>query len=472
MSEPIALPDGTFAPTPEELAAERETVEAVVHQKIADSEETRREMQDRQGDPPDPLACATAVAEFQDRRANVVEIPAARVSARRRKPVRATMSELLDVLAADDPLSGLVRLDEMRGRLVISAPRPWGNAPSLYWTDADTTNLRAYIERRYKLIASKEHASDAVHVHALRNRYHPLRDWLNSLVWDGVKRLDGWLIHYCAADDTEYVREVGRRFLISAVARVLSPGCKADCMLLMEGPQGCGKSMTARTLASDDFYSDAMPNMDDSRHVGETVAGVWILELSELAGLRKHEVEIVKQFLSRREDTFRAAYAREALVVPRQFVCIGTVNPDGEGTYLRDETGGRRFWPVAVSTCDINALAAARAQLFAEAVAAYRAGESHWIESADMRATAAAEAQARTVKNPWLGHVADYLMSHPGIAEVRTCDVFVAKTARASTYRDSTDLRFIAGALREFGFTQHEKAKLIVWRRQTGGGGP
>lgn len=390
-----------------------------------------------------------------------------------RKFARATMHQLLDVLAEDRALCGLVRLNEMKGRFVVSAPRPWGDAPSPYWTDADTTNLRAYVERRYGLTASKEHASDAIHTHALRNRFHPLRDWLESLAWDGVKRLDRWLIRYCGAVDTPYVREVARRFLISAVARIMRPGCKADCMLLLEGRQGVGKSLTVRTLAGDDYYSDAVPNMDDSRHVGETVAGVWLLEFSEIVGLRRHEADAVKAFLSRSEDAFRPAYGRESVVVPRQFVTVGTVNRDGEGTYLRDETGGRRFWPVTATACDIDALTTDRSQLWAEAVAGFRAGESWWIEDDAMRATAAEEVKARTVKNPWLDHVVGYLTNNPGIAEVKTGDVFWAVTKRAHTCRDTTDLRHIANALRESGFEQHSTNRCSVWRLpRNGPGGP
>ncbi|RQQ08145.1 virulence-associated E family protein [Burkholderia stagnalis] len=390
---------------------------------------------------------------------------AARETARAHKFTRATMHQLLDVLAEDPALCGLVRYDEMKRRVVIVSARPWEVAPSLYWTDTDTTNLRAYIERRYMLTAAKEHAADAVHTYAERNRFHPLREWLNTLKWDGVKRLDAWLATYCGADDTPYVREVGRRFLISAVARVLSPGCKADHMLVLEGPQGIGKSRTVRVLAGDEFYSDAVPDMDDARQTGETVAGVWLLENSEIVGLRKHEADAVKAFLSRSEDAFRPAYGREQIYQPRQFVMVGTCNRDGEGTYLRDETGGRRFWPVMVRACDIAALTADRGQLFAEAVAAFRDGEVWWIEDDAMRAQAAHEVSARTVQNPWLDHVGIYLENRPTVTEVRTADVFLAMTGRTSTSRDATELRYIANALREFGYVSRRLKTGKVWNK-------
>ncbi|KVD91331.1 hypothetical protein WS63_11450 [Burkholderia stagnalis] len=392
-------------------------------------------------------------------------VSAVHETTRARKFSRATMHQLLDVLAEDPALCELVRYDEMKRRTVIASARPWEVAPSPYWTDADTTNLRAYFERRYMLTAAKEHAADAVHTHAERNRFHPLREWLDALEWDGVKRLDAWLATYCGADDTPYVREVGRRFLISAVARVLRPGCKADHMLVLEGPQGIGKSRTVRVLAGDEFYSDAVPDMDDARQTGETVAGVWLLENSEIVGLRKHEADAVKAFLSRSEDAFRPAYGREQVYQPRQFVMVGTCNRDGEGTYLRDETGGRRFWPVSVRACDITALTADRAQLWAEAVAAFRDGEVWWIEDDAMRAQAAQEVSARTVQNPWIAHVAAYLENNPGIVNVKTGDIFWTVTGRASTNRDTTDMRYIANALREFGYEPHRLNTGNIWNK-------
>jgi predicted P-loop ATPase len=173
----------------------------------------------------------------------------------------------------------------------------------------------------------------------------------------------------------------------------------------------------------------------------------------------------VKAFLSRSEDAFRPAYGRAQVYQPRQFVMVGTCNRDGEGTYLRDETGGRRFWPVTVRACDIAALTADRAQLWAEAVAAFRDGEVWWIEDDAVRAQAAQEVSARTVQNPWLAHVAVYLANNPGIVEVKTGDVFWTVTGHASTSRDATDLRHIANALRASGYVQRRLKTGIVWNK-------
>ncbi|HEX7936753.1 MAG TPA: virulence-associated E family protein [Paraburkholderia sp.] len=284
---------------------------------------------------------------------------------------------------------------------VIQSERQWSR-------EGDSTRLQEYIERQYQLTTTTEAISKVVHAHAEMHRVHPLRDWLDSLEWDGEKRIDTWLTRYCGAADTPFNREVGRRFLLSAVARIQQPGCKADHMLVLEGPQGIGKSRTIRTLAGDDYYSDATPDLDDARQTGETVNGIWMLEASEITGLRKHEADAVKAFLSRCEDTYRPAYGRESLVVSRQFVVAGTCNLDTEGTYLRDATGGRRFWPVRVTACDIDALTQDRAQLWAEAVAAYHRGDAWWIDDPEMLAQAVCEVEARTIQNPWKLRVMAY----------------------------------------------------------------
>ncbi|CAE6768599.1 hypothetical protein R69619_03735 [Paraburkholderia nemoris] len=391
---------------------------------------------------------------------SILDLP---VKPRERKFRRAKLHELLDVMAADDLLRGLLRYDEMLRRAVVCGERPWEVAPSRYWTDSDSTNLRIYFERQYHLMATNEAAASALHAYAEMNRFHPLRNYLSSLAWDGVQRIATWLVRYCGARDTPYVREAGRCFLVGAVARIFQPGCKLDTCMLLEGRQGIGKSRSIRMLAGD-YYSDAMPNLDDARTIGETTEGVWILEHSELAGLRKHEADTVKAFLSRSEDSYRPAYGRESLVVPRQFVMVGTCNPDAEGTYLRDPTGGRRFWPVAVTACDVAALAEDRDQLWAEAVAAFWAGQHWWFEDAATVAQAEREVADRTQENPWLDRTARYLDANPQAFAVKSGDVFEIAMGRPATGRDAAELRLIASALRDFGRVKKQTERGKEWR--------
>lgn len=190
---------------------------------------------------------------------------------------------------------------------------------------------------------------------AVRNApFHPVLDYLATLKWDGTPRLDRWLSAYGGADDTEYTRAVGALVLVAAVRRVRQPGVKFDEMLTLESKQGTNKSSALRVLAvRDEWFVDDLPLNAESRVVIERLAGRWIAEASELKGMRKGEVEHLRAFLSRQEDTARMSYARLPVIVPRQCVIIGTTNSD---RYLRDLTGNRRFWPVRVEGFDLEAL--------------------------------------------------------------------------------------------------------------------
>lgn len=207
-----------------------------------------------------------------------------------------------------------------------------------------------------------------------------VRDYLDALVWDGVPRIDRWLVEYAGVEDSAYVRAVSRAFLIAAVRRVRQPGCSFDTMLVLEGAQGTGKSAALRILAiSDDWFTDDVPM--GSQDVIEATAGKWIVEMSEIEGMGQGDVAALKAFLSARVDVgTRPAYQREAPKVPRHFVIVGTTSA---AEYLKDSTGNRRFWPVHVSrSFDLDRLRADRDQLWAEAAAAEAKDEP--IEPIDM----------------------------------------------------------------------------------------
>ena len=193
-----------------------------------------------------------------------------------------------------------------------------------------------------------------------------VRDYLDALVWDGSPRIERWLIDYAGADDTPYVRAVSSAALITAVRRVRQPGCTLDEMLVLEGPQGAGKSRALRTLAiDDDWVTDELP-LTQQQFV-ETLAGKWIVEASELQGMDKRDIAAFKACLSRSSDELRRPHQLKVSRVPRQSVIIGTTNEtDG---YLRDATGNRRFWSVRVQRFDLERLRADRDQLWAEAAA-------------------------------------------------------------------------------------------------------
>ena len=229
---------------------------------------------------------------------------------------------------------------------------------------------------------------------------HPVRDYLDQLVWDGTPRLNSWLTTYGGADSTDLTSVVGAIVLIAAVRRVRQPGCKYDALLILEAPQGTRKSTAIRTLCPDEtWFSDDLPLGADSKSVIERSTGRWIIEASELVGSRGREVEALKAFLSRQVDgPVRLAYARLPVSVPRQFVSIGTTNQ--LTSYLKDSTGGRRFWPVRIASFDVPALFRDRDQLWAEAAAREASGESIYLAESYW-AAAAHEQELRRAVDPW-----------------------------------------------------------------------
>jgi predicted P-loop ATPase len=232
---------------------------------------------------------------------------------------------------------------------------------------------------------------------AFRNQYDPLKDYLDGLVWDGDARLQEWLIRYAEADDTEYVRLVSEKFLISAAARALRPACKVDTMLVLEGRQSIGKSSLCRVLAGE-WFTDQVGDVT-SKDSSERLQGAWVIEIPEMDKFSRAEANAVKDFLSRTEDRYRPAYGRNVIKRPRRCVFLGTINPDGVG-YLRDTTGNRRFWPVRVEDVDLRGLTAVRDQLWAEAVHRLKDGAEWWLDRAD-EGMARVEQELRRDEDVW-----------------------------------------------------------------------
>lgn len=247
---------------------------------------------------------------------------------------------------------------------------------------------------------SKETLRTLIDVDARTSTAHPVHRYLHALQWDHTPRLDRWLTTYGGAPDTPYVRSVGAIPLIAAVRRVRRPGCKFDELLVVEGPQGTLKSSALRVLCPrEDWFSDDLPLGVDSKLVIERTTAKWIIEASEMHGHRGRESETLKAFLSRQVDgPVRLAYGRLSTMVPRQFVIIGTTNR--HVSYLKDETGARRFWPVTIERFDVEALARDRDQLWAEAASRETAGEPIRLQQ-DLWAAASEQQEARRAADPW-----------------------------------------------------------------------
>lgn len=319
-----------------------------------------------------------------------------------------SMTNLRLALENDPKLAGRIGLNLFSGRMEVCGELPWKRpTESPVWSDADAAQLRLYLEPFFGKI-SKQDVLDTVDAVASVQTFHPVRDWLRSLTWDGVERLDRVFVDYLGAADTPYTRAVTRKSLVAAVARVMRPGCKYDTMLVLVGGQGRYKSSILAKLGGE-WFSDSLRTFGDKDSM-ETIQGTWINEVAEMQAMAKAEVDAVKMFLSKTNDYYRAAYGRYTADRPRQCVFFGTTNSK---ECLTDLTGGRRFWVVDIdaqprSKNVFTDLDAERDQIWAEAYVRYITGE-------ELHLSPELEAEARNVQedhrqvHPWEGLIADFL---------------------------------------------------------------
>lgn len=295
--------------------------------------------------------------------------------------------------------------DELARRHVLRAEKlPWSIDIGRELNDDMIRVIRHCMIVSAGMEFSKENVAEACLTLGRQSPFNPVVDYLASLRWDGTPRIDEWLVRYFGASDSEYTRAIGRLVLLGAVRRARKPGCKFDYVLILEGTQGTGKS-TALKLLGGDWYSDAELGRLDNKEAPLVLQSVWIHEIGELTAMGRSEVEDLKAFVSRCEDRFRTPFDRMAHSDPRRCVFIGTTNAS---TYLFDETGNRRFWPVKTTDIDLAALARDRDQLWAEAAAAEAAGESILL-APHLWAVAAEEQSERLADDPWKDRIQAWL---------------------------------------------------------------
>lgn len=288
------------------------------------------------------------------------------------------IANIILILEHDPALAGHIVHDLFTGMDSAKDGLPW-NKNANQWTDTDDANLRVWLEKHYD-ITGKEKIADALTAVLTRHSYHPIRDYLNGLTWDGVPRLDRIIIDYMGAEDSELNRAMSRKHFVAAVARVFNPGCKYDYCLIMSGAEGIGKSTLLRVMGGK-WFNDSITTLEGKEGM-EQLRRAWVVELGELSSIKRSNVEQVKAHLSKQVDIYRAAYARRVLEHPRQCVFCGTTN---EALFLKGDTGNRRFWVIPV-VAELRkykdwseAIRRDRDQLWAEAVHYYKQGEPLYL---------------------------------------------------------------------------------------------
>lgn len=376
----------------------------------------------------------------------------------------------LDLILSNSIPAPLFKKDMFANRIIYGVNTPWGSKSGDYIQDIDLVLIKHWLGTgEFGIEPSKEALFEVTDLIAHRERVHPVREWLESLVWDGKPRIRSWLRKYCKAEAEEpYLSEVSERFLFSMVKRVFHPGCQCDYTLVLEGQQGKYKSSIARALASDKWFMDNLPDLRD-KDAMLNLQGKWLIELGELTNVKRSDFNLVKQYLVRRIDTVRPHYGRVMSDVPRQSVFIGTVN---EGHYLKDPTGNRRFWPVKVGECDVKGLLKVRDQLFAEAFAKYQNQELMLTPEATAQAIEAQDDRRVEDENTMMEQaLLEYMDSPAGKefnwARFKIKDLFVG--APWGSFSDRRNYSFQIGSdiLRKQGYERVKIKGQRIWRKPT-----
>lgn len=382
---------------------------------------------------------------------------------------RPNVHNLKLILTMEPMLAGLFGYNELAGRVELTRVPPWGGAAGKPLADEDATEVAAYIGQpeTYGVSAKPAAVAEVIQAIASQLTFHPVRTYLDALTWDNRERIGSDLVTWLGAEPANYTSRALLMTLVSAVARTYSPGCKVDTMLVLEGPQGAGKTRVTRELFGAQWYAEATES-PGAKDFFQAIQGRWGIEIGEMESFTKAEVGKIKQAITAQQDTFRASYARFARSYPRRCVFVGTTNED---QYLRDPTGGRRFLPVRVSAIDVKNVIAARDQLWAEAVHLYRNGFDYWT----LPATAHDEQEARYQADVWEDTIRAWLkgsMSEsaypsgwdylPTLNRVRACqltEVLACALKLDSGRQDMQAQKRAAHAMRRLGWERRQERR-------------
>lgn len=359
-----------------------------------------------------------------------------------------TLSNVIYFLREHEAWKGRVRYNEFSCALEFSRRPTWRTKQlnvGLEVEKRDFSNMRGWFSTvakidipKDKLVAGMETAAHA---------YHPVREYLDSLTWDGVRRLDTILIDTAEAEDSLYTREVGRCLLLSAVQRIYEPGCKHDHVPVLEGPQGIGKSQWVSILGGEWYSASELVRGDKDSY--QNLRGRWFVELPEInATFSKADFNWLKGVITNPTDVYRSSYGETSRGVPRESVFIGSINPGCNQDYLKDEEN-RRYWPIKTHRFELGLLKRNRDQYFAEAVYRYRQGEKNYMTDPRAIAEARIEQEARQEKDPWVSLLSTWVSGKPNFSpnELYAAFNFNAKEI------GQVQTRRLRGALKVLGFT-------------------
>jgi predicted P-loop ATPase len=404
----------------------------------------------------DPTTLTPALADLQD---ELSGWRAALLLSRKNTP-KPLLANALIALREAPEWQGVLAYDEFALVTMQLKPPPWlkheNNWAPQQWTDRDDALTADWLQHQ-DISVTVNVAAIAAETVAKDYSFHPIKDYLESLVWDGVERIANFAASYLGAEATQYHCAVSRCLFIAAVARITRPGCKADYVPILEGAQDRGKS-TAIELLFTPWFSDDLAELG-TKDAAMQVRVAWGIEIAELASMTRPEIERVKAFITRKVDRFRPSYGRRVIEVPRQSVFIGSTNSDA---YLKDETGGRRFWPIRCGgSIDLKAIQRDRGQFWAEAVAQLKAGAPWWIVDTGMVDLVRDEQAARYVDDPWQEPIAQFVRSQTDISVGEVLSNLLIERGRWT----QADQNRVARCLKVLGWERYRGARpLREWR--------
>jgi predicted P-loop ATPase len=364
----------------------------------------------------------------------------------------ALRAEMPDTLAYDEMLRTTMLMQAVDETEKDFVPRPCN--------DVDVGMVQDKLQKLGLARLSRDTTHQAVDVRAVERRYHPVRDYLDGLFWDGKARISTLFPTYFGSEANNYTMAIGTMFMIGLVARIFEPGVKADYMVVLEGAQGTLKSSACQILGGN-YFSDNLPDVTSGKDASQHLRGKWLIEVSEMHAMNRAETSLLKAFISRQVERYRPSHGRKEVVEPRQCTFVGSTNRDA---YLKDETGGRRFWPIKTGDIDINGLTRNRDLLFAEAVDRYRHGVQWWPDREFEQKHIAPQQAARFEADAWTDNIADYLKTQNKVTVGQVAfEALHIETLRLGT----SEQRRVAAALEHLGWKRERPVGKKDWQGKT-----